>query len=69
MGVIRADTDGLLDRCSDCGERAGFEKLLFITRARCTDCCEQTEWFKDKFSAMIDWNLSQRKQGREKKQK
>jgi hypothetical protein len=58
--MIHADTDGLLDLCH-CGAVAGFEYLDgFLIRARCTECCEQTEYHPFKFQALQDWNLARR---------
>lgn len=62
--MIHSDTDGLLDRCAECGARAGFAtnglRWFKHFRAGCTDCCEQTGWFKEKYDAVIAWNLEQR---------
>ena len=63
--MIHADTEGLLDRCH-CGAVAGFETdspapfRMVQARARCTECCEQTEWEIDKFRAGHTWNLARR---------
>lgn len=67
--MIHADTDGLLDRCH-CGAVAGFEESEEVRvvagreqrkhRARCTECCEQTEYRPFKFQALQDWNLARR---------
>jgi hypothetical protein len=68
--MIHADTDGLLDKCH-CGAVAGFEEseeeVRIIAgrerrkhRARCTECCEQTEYHTFKFRALQDWNLARR---------
>ena len=62
--MIHVDTKGLLDRCGECGERAGFETLLDISRARCTECCEQTEWARDKYAAMIDGSSNTSREAR-----
>lgn len=56
--MLYADTDGLLDRCV-CGAFAGFERRDTTgecVRARCTECCEQTDWLSDNASAAVDWN-------------
>jgi hypothetical protein len=66
--MIHADTDGLLDKCH-CGAVAGFEeseevgRLMGVReqhRARCTECCEQTEYRPCKFQALLDWNHARR---------
>lgn len=63
--MIHADTTGLLDRCK-CGAVAGFETdspaplRMVQTRARCTECCEQTEYRMDKFTVVNEWNLMMR---------
>lgn len=63
--MIRADTEGLLDRCK-CGAVAGFETdspapfRMVQVRARCTECSEQTEYCMEHFRAVITWNLMMR---------
>lgn len=63
--MIHADTEGLLDRCK-CGAVAGFEIdspapfRMVQVRARCTECCEQTEYRIDHFTASNEWNLMMR---------
>lgn len=63
--MIHADTDGLLDRCK-CGAVAGFEYdsptpfRMVQVRARCTECCEQTDYCMDKFAVANTWNLMMR---------
>lgn len=58
--MINADTNGLLDPCR-CGAMAGFETNAMAVepgkvRARCTECCEQTEFEECKYCATIKWN-------------
>ena len=58
--MIYADTLGLLDRCR-CGAIAGFETNSMAgetgkVRARCTECCEQTEFEECKYCASFTWN-------------
>jgi hypothetical protein len=60
--VTHADTDGLLDRCH-CGAVAGFDAPYtdeMGVRVRCTECCEQTNWFPAADGAIFDWNLARR---------
>ena len=60
--MIHADTEGILDRCN-CGAVAGFEKSYteaMEVRARCTECCESTNWFPTADQASCDWNLARR---------
>jgi len=58
--MIHADTEGLLDRCH-CGVVAGFEYLEGSKmRARCTDCCEQTEPSTNISVVVVEWNMTQR---------
>ena len=63
--MIYADTEGLLDRCK-CGSVAGFETdspapfRMVQFRARCTECCEQTDYCMDNFTAANAWNLMMR---------
>lgn len=66
MGVgvtmIHADTDGLLDRCH-CGAVAGFDapySEAMEVRVRCTECCEQTNWFPTADGASCYWNIARR---------
>jgi len=68
--MIHADTEGILDRCN-CGAVAGFEKPYteaMEVRARCTECCESTNWFPTADQASCDWNLARRAE-KEKKGK
>ena len=58
--MVYADTLGLLERCH-CGAAAGFETNLVAgetgkVRARCTECCEQTEFTENKYDASFSWN-------------
>jgi hypothetical protein len=60
--MIHADTEGLLDRCH-CGAVARLEESYsdeMEVRARCTECCEQTNWFPTADGAAFDWNLARR---------
>jgi len=59
--MIYTDTEGLLDRCH-CGAVAGFETSNGLIRARCTDCCEQTELVDGNYLAAMDWNLARREE-------
>lgn len=45
------------------GPVAGFEEShteAMEVRARCTECCEQTNWFPTADGASFDWNLARR---------
>lgn len=55
------DTNGLLDKC-ECGAAAGFERHPHEcrVRARCTECCWQTEYQLDNFNAAHAWNIMMR---------
>ena len=59
--MVHADTNGLMDKCH-CGAVAGFEQHPYEcrVRARCTECCEQTEYQLDNFRAAHAWNLRMR---------
>lgn len=63
--MTHVDTDRILDKCH-CGAVAGFETLgghvndATCIRARCTECCEQTNWFPTADGASFDWNLARR---------
>ena len=60
--MTHADTDRILDKCH-CGAAAGFEQSnteFMEVRARCTECCEQTNWFPTADGASFDWNLARR---------
>ncbi len=67
--MIHADTEGLLDKCH-CGSVAGFETDsqspfgMVQVRARCTECCEQTDWFMTADAALAMWNMAQREMKR-----
>ena len=71
--MTHADTEGLLDRCH-CGAIAGFEFdspapfRMVQVRARCTECCEQTDYCMEHFNAVFVWNLARRAE-KEKKDK
>lgn len=60
-GIIYTDTDGLSDRCAECGARSGVETDGIRARYRCKDCCNTGPWDMDRFMAAIAWNLDQRK--------
>jgi hypothetical protein len=65
--MIHADTNRLLDLCSECLAVAGWENGQDgHIRARCTECCETGEWEKDYVSAMISFNLMQREKSKPK---
>lgn len=58
--MTHADTDGLLDKCH-CGAVAGFEYAgEGFVRARCTECCEQTEPARSRYACTVWWNIARR---------
>lgn len=60
---VHADTDGLLDRCAQCRAPAEFIACAWspeLQKARCTECCAQTDYHADRYAAVIEWNLAQR---------
>jgi hypothetical protein len=62
--MTHADTDGLLDKCR-CLAPAGFEDAgEGFVRARCTECCEQTEPAQSKYQCMLWWNTARRREKR-----
>jgi hypothetical protein len=67
IDMTHTDTDGLLNACGQCGARAGFEvsEERPHVRARCTECCNCSEWYhlKDKDIAITTWNQSQLSNG------
>ena len=54
------DTDGVLDKCAECGARARFVMVTFGWAVECSECvnCTNIVFYKDK--AMTDWNKTQR---------
>jgi hypothetical protein len=58
---MSVDTDGILDRCSECGARAGFKMHDFGWSVECSECANMcpVSFYKDK--AMIKWNIQNRK--------
>lgn len=63
MPVIHADTDGILDKCRECGGLPGWEDSHYYegqTRARCTDCPNIGPWRRSWHAASIEWNVCQR---------
>ncbi len=54
------DTDGILDRCAECGERAGFHMFSTASYVQCSECANATDFFRTKAEAMAAWNKEQR---------
>ena len=65
MSWIRSDTDGILDKCAECGAHAGWRPTINGDgpewSASCTDCPNQTPFVATKFDAAVLWNKAQRK--------
>jgi hypothetical protein len=62
-GKAATDTNGILDRCCRCRERARFVKDdsgYDRWKAECTECAETTEWVMGQTRAMVVWNRSMR---------
>ncbi len=57
------DTHGVLDRCSECGERAEIKETL----VQCTECPNAVQYQGDHVDAMVTWNQAQRKTKAESK--
>jgi uncharacterized protein (DUF983 family) len=54
------DTDGILDRCAECGERAVFHVFSTASYVQCSECANATDFFRTKAEAMAGWNITQR---------
>ena len=56
------DTDGILDRCSECGARARFKErnIGFPYGVECSECANAVDYHQTKERAMIVWNQTQR---------
>jgi hypothetical protein len=54
------DTDGRLDRCSECGDFARFLILNPNWSVECTGCANTINPQKDRLTAMLTWNIEQR---------
>ena len=55
------DTDGILDRCAQCGESAAFHEFTIASYVQCSKCAKATDFFPTQNEAAIDWNKRQRK--------
>jgi len=64
MSGVRSDTDGILDKCAECGGWAGWRPTENGDgpkwAASCTDCPNQTDFVATKFDAAVAWNKAQR---------
>jgi len=61
------DTDGLLDICSECKARGKFiydDALEKSWKIQCSECANSTECYATFVSAMVEWNVQQRKEQR-----
>ena len=58
------DTDGLLDRCAQCGARARsthyYQDGYPGHGAECTECANTVGPYATKLRAMVAWNATQR---------
>ena len=54
------DTDGILDRCAECGEHAGVHRFTTASYVQCSECSNATDFFRTKAEAMAAWNIAQR---------
>lgn len=68
METVRlpVDTDGILDRCSECEARARFVVHDDFTSRKwgieCTECANATSLYDDRGTAMAEWNKVQRQE-------
>ena len=64
MSWVRSDTDGILDKCAECGGWAGWRPSVNGDgpkwAASCTACPNQTDFVATKFDAAVSWNKAQR---------
>jgi hypothetical protein len=54
------DTDGILDRCAECGERAGVHRFTTASYVQCSECANATDFFRTEVEAVVEWNKAQR---------
>lgn len=54
------DTDGLTDRCRECGERANIVKLVGGWIVECAECGNCIPFRDSKSAAITQWNIEQR---------
>ncbi len=61
------DTDGILDRCAECGARAKFTIGVSATPAgflpnhvKCSECANSIDYTWTSVDAMVEWNEAQR---------
>lgn len=57
-----ADTDGILDRCAECGERARFctDGRNGLHGVECSECANAVALHATRDRAMVVWNKTQR---------
>ena len=57
-----ADTNGILDRCTECGARARFTTDVSNGQhgAECTECANAVAFHATRDRAMVVWNQTQR---------
>jgi hypothetical protein len=58
------DTDGIIDRCAECGALAEFRGVgpagLSSRHVQCTECANATDYTWTQADAMVEWNKAQR---------
>ena len=61
------DTEGILDRCEECGALARFRdgaaagpSGLFPRHVQCTECANSIDYTWTQEDAMVEWNEAQR---------
>ena len=53
------DTDGILDRCAECGALAEFRGVPSRAYVQCSECANSTNPLGI-VNAMVEWNKAQR---------
>ena len=54
------DTDGILDRCAECGALAEFRGVPSKAYVQCTECANSTDYVCRIVDVMVGWNIAQR---------
>lgn len=65
---LRAETNGVLDRCSECESYAAFIEGKKEWAVQCCECANGTNVMRHKFEAMTAWNIDQRKSKKKSKE-
>ena len=61
MNGVVPETNGVLDKCRECGAFPGFKKGWSGNwSVECTECPNCTNTFKERYQAMTTWNMEQR---------